>query len=190
VKVVKLCTRPWHWQKRSPLAQHLGPPSNASGTSTILLHPHDLVVASSIFGHTKYICLTIQSPHLSLLLLDDGKWLKTFEFKRSNFDHHPFWRYQFSDKPLCLTDNQAHNKFFLFQQRGKICFITWYRNALFFSVCEQIRARSAHKICARTFETCRSSDVYNYMILFIIIGHRSNKIKILLDIDDFFSFFL
>jgi hypothetical protein len=29
---------------------------------------------------------------------------------------------------------------------------------------------------ARTFETCRSSDVYNYMIFYIIIGHRSNKI--------------
>jgi hypothetical protein len=45
------------------------------------------------------------------------------------------------------------------------------------------------KICALTFETCRSSDVYNYMIFFIIIGHRSNKIQSLLDNDDFFSFF-
>jgi hypothetical protein len=35
---------------------------------------------------------------------------------------------------------------------------------------------------ARTFETCRSSDVYNYMIFYSIIGHRDNKIQILLDI--------
>jgi hypothetical protein len=45
------------------------------------------------------------------------------------------------------------------------------------------------KIFELTFETCRSSDVYNYMIVYIIIGHRSNKIQILLDIDEFFSFF-
>jgi hypothetical protein len=44
------------------------------------------------------------------------------------------------------------------------------------------------KICARTFETFRSSDLCNYMIFYIIIGHRGNKIQILLDIDDFFSF--
>jgi hypothetical protein len=51
-------------------------------------------------------------------------------------------------------------------------------------------AREARiKICARTFETCRSSDVYNYMIFYIIIGHRSNEIQILFYIDDFFSFF-
>jgi hypothetical protein len=54
---------------------------------------------------------------------------------------------------------------------------------------QQIRARSAQKICALTFETCRSSDVYNYMIFYIIIGHRSNKIQSLLDINEFFSFF-
>jgi hypothetical protein len=47
---------------------------------------------------------------------------------------------------------------------------------------------SAQKICALTFETCRSSDVYNYMIVYIIIGHRSNTIQSLLDIDDFFIF--
>jgi hypothetical protein len=51
---------------------------------------------------------------------------------------------------------------------------------------QQIRAR---KICALNFETCRSSDVYNYIIFYIIIGHRSNKIQSLLDIDEFFSFF-
>jgi hypothetical protein len=43
------------------------------------------------------------------------------------------------------------------------------------------------KICALTFETSRSSDVYNYMIFYIIIGHRSNKVQSLLDIDEFFS---
>jgi hypothetical protein len=43
------------------------------------------------------------------------------------------------------------------------------------------------KICASTFETCRSSDLSNYMIFYIIIGHMGNKIQILLDIDDFFS---
>jgi hypothetical protein len=31
--------------------------------------------------------------------------------------------------------------------------------------------------------------VYNYMIFYIIIGHRSNKIQSLLDIDEFFSIF-
>jgi hypothetical protein len=37
-------------------------------------------------------------------------------------------------------------------------------------------AREARiKICELTFETGRSSHVYNYMIFYIIIGHRSNK---------------
>jgi hypothetical protein len=45
------------------------------------------------------------------------------------------------------------------------------------------------KIFASTFETCRSSDLCNYMICYIIIGHMGNKIQILLDIDNFFSFF-
>jgi hypothetical protein len=41
-------------------------------------------------------------------------------------------------------------------------------------------------MCARTFETCRSSDVYNNMIFHIIIGDRGSKIQIILDIDNFF----
>jgi hypothetical protein len=45
------------------------------------------------------------------------------------------------------------------------------------------------KFFASTFETCRSSDLCNYMIFYIIIGHMGNKIQILLDIDDFISFF-
>jgi hypothetical protein len=32
----------------------------------------------------------------------------------------------------------------------------------------------------------RSSDVYYYIVFYIIIGHRGNKIQILLDIDDCF----
>jgi hypothetical protein len=51
-------------------------------------------------------------------------------------------------------------------------------------------AREARiKSFASTFETCRSSNLCNYMIFYIIIGHRSNKIQSLLDIDHFFSFF-
>jgi hypothetical protein len=34
-----------------------------------------------------------------------------------------------------------------------------------------------------------SPDVYNYMIFYIIIVDRGNKIQILLDIDEFFSIF-
>jgi hypothetical protein len=49
-------------------------------------------------------------------------------------------------------------------------------------------AREARiKNFAGTFETCRSSDLLNYMIFYIIIGHMGNKIQNLLDIDDFFS---
>jgi hypothetical protein len=33
-----------------------------------------------------------------------------------------------------------------------------------------------------------TSDLCNYMIFYIIIGHMGNKIQILLDIDEFFSF--
>jgi hypothetical protein len=40
------------------------------------------------------------------------------------------------------------------------------------------------KICACTFETCRSSDLYHYMIFYIILGHRGNKMKNVLDIDN------
>jgi hypothetical protein len=45
------------------------------------------------------------------------------------------------------------------------------------------------KMLCNTFETCRSSDLSNYMIFYIIIWHMGNKIQILLDIDGFFSFF-
>jgi hypothetical protein len=50
---------------------------------------------------------------------------------------------------------------------------------------------NVHQTC--TFETCRSCDVYNSMIFYIIIGHRGNKnrgnkIQIVLDIDDFYLF--
>jgi hypothetical protein len=44
------------------------------------------------------------------------------------------------------------------------------------------RVNSRIKICASTFETCRLSDLCNYLIFFIIIGHMGNLIQILLDI--------
>jgi hypothetical protein len=56
----------------------------------------------------------------------------------------------------------------------------WPPPRLFFGASKFAR-EARIKNCARTFETCRSSDVYNYMIFYIIIGHMSNKIQILLD---------
>jgi hypothetical protein len=46
--------------------------------------------------------------------------------------------------------------------------------------------------CARTFQGLHSERLWTptiYMIFYIIIGHRSNKIQSLLDIDELFSFF-